>query len=76
VALLEGGAEVADLGLARLGKQDVAGLDVAVDDAVLEGVLERADALEDDLDHLASGSRLFTSECASSVAPGTNSMTR
>ena len=50
--LLERGAEVAHLGLAVLRKQDVARLDVAVDHAVLERVLQRADALEDDLDHL------------------------
>ena len=43
----------ADLGLAVGRQQDVARLDVAVDDAVLVRVLERADALEDDLDHLA-----------------------
>ena len=53
VALLEGGAEIAHLGLARRRQQDVAWLDVAVDHAVLEGVLQRSDALEDDLHHLA-----------------------
>ncbi len=53
LALLEGGAEVAHLGLAVLRQQDVPRLDVAVDDAVVVRVLERADALEDDLDHLA-----------------------
>jgi hypothetical protein len=51
-AELERGAEIADLGLALVREQDVPRLDVAVDDAVGEGVLERADRLEDDLDHL------------------------
>jgi hypothetical protein len=47
-----------------------------VDDAVLVRVLERADALEDDLDHLADRQQRRASACASSVAAGTYSMTR
>ncbi len=53
--LLERGAEVGELGLAALRKQDVRRLDIAVDDAVPAGVLERPDALEDDLDDLGDG---------------------
>ncbi len=56
--LLERGSEVAYLGVARLREEDVAGLDVAVYHPVLEGVLERADALEDDLDHLVEGQQV------------------
>jgi len=52
------------------------GFDVAVDHAVLERILERADALEDDLDHLVERSSVLTSACASSVFPGTYSITR
>ena len=52
--LLERGAEIAHLGLALVREQDVPGLDVAVDDAVLEAYSSARIALEDDLDHLAA----------------------
>ena len=48
-----GGAEVADLDVVALGQQDVGRLDVAVDHAVLEGVVERAAHLEDHQHRLA-----------------------
>lgn len=51
--LLERRAEVADLDFAVGAVEEIAGLDVAVDDPVLKSEVERPDALEDDLDHLA-----------------------
>jgi hypothetical protein len=48
-----GRAEVADLDVVALGKQDVRGLDVAMDHAVLERVVERAAHLEDHQHRLA-----------------------
>src|SRR5256885_4014579 len=65
LAVLEGSAKVGHLCLAALGQEDVPRLHVAMDDAVLEGVLQGADALEDDLDDLLRRSEEHTSELQS-----------
>src|SRR5258708_702755 len=53
--MLKRGPEVAGLGVPRLREQDVSRLDIAVDQPVLERVLERAYAFEDDLDDFVEG---------------------
>ena len=68
----DGQAEVAELGGAVRGQPDVAGLEVAVDDAVRVGVLQRLADLIGDGQRLvdgAGGSRCARRELASTSPP-------
>ncbi len=54
-AIDHGDAEVSQLDVAVLGQQDVARLDVAMNDALAMGVVERLGGLVNDVDHFTQG---------------------
>jgi hypothetical protein len=66
--LQERGAEVGDLHLGAFGNHDVRRLDVAVDDALARRVLQRAAALEADLQHVGDRQQLAGGDVPGQIA--------
>ena len=69
-ALQGGSAEVGDLDVGVRDQHDVRGLDVAVDDALLRRVFERAAALEADLQHVGDRKQVLRRGMLRQVAAG------
>jgi len=64
-----GGAEIADLDVGALADHDVGGLDVAMHDAALESIVERAAALERDFHRAVDRQKVLAAHIRREISP-------